>query len=181
MTHSLFSSSFSISHSLFSFSSYHQKCISVHNLIITLQYLNGQTVLPHSLIHIHSHGFRSSDSKWNRFDFSTGSWIPGIDFWPFAKSLSPLVGFFSLSPRPGFSPPPCPESRRWRDRKAPLSLLPPPEVVGQRKPDQSPTLRSPTPSGITPTRTDKTPAPINPKMASPLVSAERPIRLANSL
>ncbi len=86
-----------------------------------------------------------------------------------------------MSPRPGFSPPPCPESRRWRDRRAPLSLSPPPEVVGQRKPDQSPTLRSPAPRGIAPTRRERTPAPINPKMASPLVRAERPIRLAKSL
>jgi hypothetical protein len=105
-------------------------------------------------------------------DLPFGLWILGFGL------LFPRV---AASPRPGFSPPPCPESRRWRDRRAPLSLSPPPEVVGQRKPDQSPTLRSPTPSGITPTRTDKTPAPINPKMASPLVSAERPIRLANSL
>ena len=154
---------------LFSFSSYHQKRIPVHSLIITLQHLDGQTVPLHSLINIYSHRFRSSDSKWNRFDFPTGSWVLGTDFYPFAKSLSRLVGSFPGFLRPGFSPPP------------PLSLSPSPEVIGQRKPDQSPTLRSPIPSGMTPTRNDKTPAPIKPKMASPLVSAERPIRLEKSL
>ena len=174
MAHPLFSSSFPIPHSLF---------------LIPLQLfkLSSKT---HTCSFPHHN---SSTPGWANCTFSQSHthplpWISEFRF------IVESIRFFYWFRAPGYCSLPFRQVARsaLSLRFRVLSFLPLPHSLHStlytlplttlhREPDQSPTLRSPAPRGIAPTRREKTPAPINPKMASPLVSAERPIRLAKSL